>query len=79
MTKEAIANGVDLLDVVCFRDNLGKDKVIEIIRLLKSIRVVGPKSSVTETLAEIPNRKVLRDLIIEKVRNGWKSEANEES
>ena len=43
VTKDAIANGVDLLDVVCYRDDLGKDKVLEILRLLKSIKVLGPE------------------------------------
>ena len=30
VTINAIANGVDLLDVVCYRDDLGKEKVLEI-------------------------------------------------
>ena len=42
VTKDAIANGVDLLDVVCYRDDLSKEKVIEIQSLLKSIKVIGP-------------------------------------
>ena len=77
VTTDAIANGVDLLDVVCYRDNLGKEKVIEIQRLLKSIKILGPQCPENETLMEIPNRKILRDIIIDKVRNGWKTEKEE--
>ena len=74
MTKDAIANGVDLLDVVCFRDDLERERTAEIGRLLKSIKVLGPQCTAKETLMEIPNRKVLRDMIIDKVKNGWKTE-----
>ena len=75
VTKDAIANGIDLLDVVCFRDDLERERTAEIIRLLKSIKVLGPECTAKETLMEIPNRKVLRDMIIDKVKNGWKSES----
>ena len=74
VTKDAIANGVDLLDVVCFRDDLERERIAEIKRLLNSIKVLGPQCTAKETLMEIPNRKVLRDMIIDKVKNGWKTE-----
>ena len=74
VTKDAIANGVNLLNVVCFRDDLERERTAEIKRYLKSIKVLGPQCPPSETLMEIPNRKVLRDIIIDKVKNGWNAE-----
>ena len=74
VTKDAIANGVDLLNVVCKKDDLVKEQAIEISRLFKSIKILGPDRQAEEILMEIPNRKVIRDILIQKSKDGWKTE-----
>ena len=45
-----------------------KAETIEILESLSSIRTIGPKAIDEEVLMELPNRKQLRDMIIQRVK-----------
>ena len=71
VSQNARANGYELLRVVCHRDDRLKERNIEIAELLASIKVIGPKKTAADILMEIPNRKHLRDSIIDRVKADW--------
>ena len=71
VSPNAKANGYELLKVVCYRDDRLKERALEIIDLLGSIKVLGPIRTEEEVLMDLPNRKQLREMIIERVKADW--------
>ena len=70
-SPEAKANGYELLKVVCHCDDRLKERNLEIAELLASIKVIGPKKNAADILMEMPNRRHLRESIIERVKSDW--------
>ena len=56
---------------MCYRDDRLKDRTLEIIDLLNSIKIVGPKKQDEDILMELPNRSHLREMIIQRVKADW--------
>ena len=57
VTPHATANGREILDGVCVRDDLLESETREIGDTLASIKVIGPKVNANDVLMELPNRK----------------------
>ena len=78
VSPNSIANGYELLKVVCFYDERFKERNMQIKELLSSIKVIGPKYTDKEILMEVPSRKQLRASIIERAKADWFVEEEED-